>query len=122
MEFSTNRSDVSHALVHLVKGEVIHLEGDIVQLVNIDSWHADEWGVTITCRPLQTPGLPVDDTQPFELCAAWEVLATTDSTLIAYHASWQLAIDPTVVSQAIVAAGTAKGPESARLAVIRLAR
>jgi hypothetical protein len=122
MEFSFKRADVCDRFFAASCDQAIHLEGETVQLVTLQGWGADERGVTIDCTPIETPGLPVKSTEPFQLRATWKYLAASAQTLMANHFAWQLLFDPTVVARAIAVAGASDGPEEARSAVIRLTR
>lgn len=122
MEMTTERDAIAGLVTELAGATVFHLESDIVQCVAIDSWSTSEWGIVLVCRPLTIPGLPVPSEESFELMAAWQVLATYGPMLYAYHASWQLIVEPVVVQQAIAAAAAASDPEAAAQAVLRLAR
>ncbi len=122
MEMTTERDAIADLVAGLAGATVFHLESDIVQCAVVESCGADEWGIVLECRPLTIPGLPVPSEESFELMATWQVLATYGPMLYAYHASWQLIVEPGVVQHGIVAAAAASDPEAAAQAVLRLAR
>ncbi len=107
-------------LAKLVGEEVIWLQGKSVLRVVIESWSGDDRGITVNCRPIYTPGLPVQGAESFQARAAWGRLAWSKSVIVADQEHWKLIVDPSMVSRAIVAAGTADNAVCAAEAVRQL--
>jgi hypothetical protein len=106
MDPAKTRDGLRHNLEALVKKRVIHLEGRCAHYVMVEEVDCSEWGVVITCRPLDLPGIPCDLSQPFMLSAAWQVLCAWQKKIIAYHVSWKLITDEELTFHAVKEAAT----------------
>jgi hypothetical protein len=107
MEFETTKLELKHRVKSLVGKKVIHVEGRHAHYAMVEEVDCSEWGVVITCRPFEMPGIVSDLKQPFMLSAAWDVLGARGQRIFAYYVSWNLVTDEELVLQAVNEAVTA---------------